>query len=112
MLDSMAVDLMTARLVSLNESEEDEGEAVNAILRCFQNMGEIEPKALDALAEKPQLIKWLLRRLQPREFKQFTPNKAAAAELLAILAQVSSPPPLCTGLLLTSSLLLDSLLAR
>jgi hypothetical protein len=90
MLESMAVDLMTARLVSLNEAEEDEAEAVNAILQCFQNLGEIEAKALDALAEKPQLIKWLLRRLQPREFKQFTPNKAAAAELLAILAQVSS----------------------
>lgn len=94
MLESMAVDLMTACLARLNEAEEDEAEAAGALLQTFQNMGEIEPKTLDALAEQPSLLKWLLRRLHPREFKAFTPVKAAAAELLAILAQVCHPSTL------------------
>jgi hypothetical protein len=93
LMGSMAIDLMVARLVTLNETQDDEAEAVNWILQCFHNMTEIDTKVKDALSEQAQLLKWLRRRLHPREFKLFHGNKAAAAELLAILAQVRQNGP-------------------
>ena len=87
LLEHRAIDLMAARLVTLNESDEDEADVARATLQCLHNMSEIEPeKVPEAIAVQPQLLPWLRKRLNPR--KAFDANKASAAELLAITALV------------------------
>lgn len=94
--DALAVDLVAARLAAFNEAASaEEAGAVHAALAFFQNLTEVAPgEAPAALAAQPDLLRWLLRRLHPREFKEFDANKAAAAELLAVLAQARAPPAL------------------
>ena len=89
LLESSAVDLMVQRLLTLKEkASEDEETAVFSILTCFQNMIEINGDVAELLVGKAELVKWLLQRLNPRTNREFSGNKAAAAELLAVAVQV------------------------
>ena len=47
---------------------------------------DIRPSLAETLAEKTDLLSWLLKRIQVREF---TPNKQYASEILSIMLQGS-----------------------
>lgn len=92
LLEASAIDLMTQRLLTLKErASEEEESAAHSILTCFQNMVEIDGRVAVALGANDDLFKWLLQRLNPRTYREFTATKATAAETLAIMVQVRDP---------------------
>lgn len=96
LLEAAAIELMTQRLVTLKErASEEEEAAAHSILTCFQSMVEIDGRVAAALGANDDLFKWLLQRLNPRVYREFTATKAAAAETLAIMVQVRAPCIIC-----------------
>lgn len=89
-LSSMGIDLLIARLKMFKENSDEMFNAVTAILVCFQNMGEVDPRVLTTLSEHSLLVPWLVDRIYVVKNRKFDENKGIAAELLATLAQVCS----------------------
>lgn len=87
-LDAAGIDLLIARLRMFKETSEEIASAVTAMLVCFQNMGDVDPRVLTALAQHSLLVPWLVDRIYVVKNRKFDENKGLAAELLANLAQV------------------------
>merc|ERR1712087_115834 len=83
-----------AHMEKLDEGEEDDAAAVHATLSIFESMLEAKPDAAEMLAQKANVMKWLLARLKPRVFHA---NKLYASELLAVLLQQNTPNQLFLG---------------
>eukprot|EP00892_Ulva_mutabilis_P003222 jgi/Ulvmu1/12900/UM098_0088.1 len=90
-MDATGIDLLIARLSMFQETSEEIGNAVTAMLTCFQNMGDVDPRVLTALSEHQLLVPWLVDRIYVVKNRKFDENKGLAAEMLATLAQFSMP---------------------
>lgn len=87
-LDAMGIDLLIARLKGFQETTEEISNVVTAMLSCFQNMGDVDPRVLTALSEHSLLVPWLVDRIYVVKNRKFDENKGLAAEMLATIAQV------------------------
>ena len=82
---NQALELLVQNINRLNEGSSDEdAKGVFNTLGIFENLIEARSEIAVALAEKTDLLEWLLVRASAREFDT---NKMYASEILAILLQ-------------------------
>ena len=63
MLEHNVIELLFARLTSLNEKGgEDEAKAVFNCITTYENLIEVVPSVSDQLVENTSILKWLLAR--------------------------------------------------
>jgi beta-catenin-like protein 1 len=63
-----ALELLVQTLNKLDEKEESEKEGVYNILSIIENFTEVNIELCQVLGEKTDILQWLLKRLQQREF--------------------------------------------
>ena len=86
LVENAALELLVRFLAKLSEEEDDQRQGVYNILSIFENLSELQPKALEALCANTDLVEWLFKRLKAKAFDQ---NKAYASEVLSILVHGS-----------------------
>ncbi|KAI8994501.1 Catenin-beta-like protein [Pilobolus umbonatus] len=84
LLENELMELLVQNLSRMNEEEESDRQGVFKILGIFENIISLDPKYTENIALKTEIIPWLLKRLQVKEFDA---NIAYASEILSILIQ-------------------------
>ena len=87
LMEADLLGLLVSNLSRLNEDEESDRNGVYYALGILENLCSRAPVAT-RIGQEAALLKWLLQRVQRKE-STITQNKQYAAEILAILAQVS-----------------------
>eukprot|EP00775_Hariotina_reticulata_P010490 gene10490-10649_t len=82
--EANALELLVERLTKLNESVDEEANAVNHALAFIEHALELRPALAGVLLERTKLLKWLLSRIR---IKASDSNKQYASEILSILMQ-------------------------
>ncbi|KAI8991535.1 DUF1716-domain-containing protein [Mycotypha africana] len=84
MLENELLPLLVQNLGRLNEDEEADRQGVFKTMGIFENIISLEPKYAEDIALKTDILPWLLKRLQKKEFDA---NIEYASEILSILLQ-------------------------
>lgn len=85
-LNNSISDLLVANLSRLDEKEDTDSQGIFHILGLFENLLSFMPPLADQVVEETTLLKWLVDRIQVKEYDG---NKQYASEILAILLQES-----------------------
>ncbi|KAK9834002.1 hypothetical protein WJX81_002145 [Elliptochloris bilobata] len=88
MVEANGLESLVLRLGNLDEGIAEEDAAVLNSLSTLENMIELQPSVAAEVVQRTPLLRWLLKRLKPREFDS---NKEAAGSLLALLLQTHPP---------------------
>lgn len=81
--------LLTDNLDRLEESDEDQAEAVHNVLGVVENLIELKPDLSEVIVAQTKILTFLLGRLGSAQSKDFHPNKLYASEVLSMLLQAS-----------------------
>ncbi|KAI9632157.1 Catenin-beta-like protein [Dioszegia hungarica] len=84
LLNNSLLDLLTANLSRLDESEPTDSQGVFSILGVFENLLSFLPPLATQIVGDTTLLPWLLKRVQKKEYDS---NKQYASEVLSILLQ-------------------------
>ncbi|KAI8638413.1 DUF1716-domain-containing protein [Parasitella parasitica] len=84
MLQNELLQLLVENLGRMNEQEESDRQGVFKVLGILENVISLDPKYAQDIALKTDILPWLLKRLQVKEFDA---NIGYASEILSILLQ-------------------------
>lgn len=87
LVENDIVSSLVQRLDFLDESVEEEANAVNNVLSIIENLIDMRPQVANEVVSKTGLMSWLLKRLQPKSIVD--PNKLYACEITSILVASS-----------------------
>lgn len=76
--------MLVQNLARMNEEEESDRQGVFKTLGILENIISLEPKYAEDIALKTDILSWLLKRLQKKDFDA---NIAYTSEILSILLQ-------------------------
>ncbi|KAI8084798.1 Catenin-beta-like protein [Halteromyces radiatus] len=84
LLENELLELLVQNLDRLDENEEGDRQGVFKILSIFENLLSLDPELAKRITLQTQLVPWLLKRIQSKEFDS---NRGYASELISILLQ-------------------------
>ncbi|KAI8074278.1 Catenin-beta-like protein [Gilbertella persicaria] len=84
MMDNELLPLLVQNLDRLDEKEETDRQGVFKIMGIFESIISLDPKYAENIALKANVLPWLLKRIQA---KQFDANVEYASEVISILLQ-------------------------
>jgi beta-catenin-like protein 1 len=94
LLSNKLLELMAQVLNRLDERQPDEKQGVYNTLEIIENLTEVDVAICKQIGEKTDIIKWILKRLQVKEFDDV---KLYASEILSILVQNSKDNQILVG---------------
>jgi beta-catenin-like protein 1 len=89
-----ALELLVQTLNRLDEKEESEKQGVYNLLSIIENFTEVNIELCQVLGEKTEILQWLLKRIQQRQFDDI---KLYCSEILSILLQNSKDNQIKVG---------------
>ncbi|KAL1921927.1 uncharacterized protein VTP21DRAFT_10569 [Calcarisporiella thermophila] len=86
LVENNGLELLAQNISRLDENETTDYQGVFNTLGIFENLTSIDPSISELVVTQTELLRWLLQRVQKR---QFDSNRQYASEILAILLQNS-----------------------
>lgn len=83
-MENELLQLLVQNLARMNEEEESDRQGVFKVLGIIENIISLEPKYAQDIALNTEVLPWLLKRLEKKEFDA---NIAYTSEILSILLQ-------------------------